>query len=58
MVSFDGKTYATSQAMKTIITVLPGTGPTGGQVGWFHSLGDSPNPEQELEALMKDSHPQ
>lgn len=53
MVSFDGQSFAAPQASQSIITVVPGRDGPGGQVGWFHYLGESQNPEEELEALMK-----
>lgn len=52
LISFDGTTFASAQSSQSIISVMPGEG-AGGQVGWFHYLGESATPEEELEALLK-----
>jgi len=52
-ISLDGQTTVGSYALKTIVMVVPKRDGDGGQVAWFTYLGDSRQPELELEKLLE-----
>jgi len=53
MISFDGASFAAGHALQSIFSVGAGEGAKGGEVAWMTYLGDSLEPEKELEALLK-----
>jgi hypothetical protein len=53
MISFDGATFAANHALQSIFSVGALEGGKGGEVAWMTYLGDSLEPEKELEALLK-----
>ena len=53
MISFDGKTFATSRSSQYVVTVLPREQGNGGKVGWLLYVGESGDPQSELKALFE-----
>lgn len=53
MISFDGASFAAGHALQSIFSVGAIEGGKGGEVAWMTYLGDSLEPEKELEALLK-----
>lgn len=51
--SFDGKTLAGDKANQSIIAVVPREDGQGGQLVWVVYMGQSGNPEAELEKLIE-----
>ncbi len=56
-ISLDGHTTVGPYALKTIVMVLPKRDGDGGQVAWFTYMGDSMQPEKELEKLIERAAP-
>jgi hypothetical protein len=51
MLSFDGENISYRQ-VQSIIAVVPRKDGQGGEVGWMNYLGESNDPEKELETLV------
>jgi hypothetical protein len=49
--SFDGRSFG-AHTLQSMIVVLPKPDGPGGQVAWLTYVGESQNPEAELEALL------
>lgn len=54
MVSYDGQSIS-GHRLQSIIAVVPRRDGKGGEVGWMTYLGESMNPEEELEKAFKDA---
>lgn len=54
MLSFDGENISYRQ-VQSIIAVVPRKDGPGGEVGWMNYLGESNDPEKELETLVNET---
>ena len=54
MISYDGQSVS-GQQLQSLIAVVPRQDGKGGEVGWMTYLGESMNPEAELEKTLKDA---
>jgi len=58
-ISFDGQSFAFGHPLTSIFSVVPQeTNTPGGQVAWMTYLGDSREPEKELQKLLDRPQPQ
>jgi len=52
-ISFDGRTFANPNSSQWVIAVMPREDGKGGQLGWVIYMGESGDPQAELQKLVE-----